>query len=139
MSNSDIVRHHHADNCRNMKVYGSVVDTEQVQRPRFNVQCDGLSNTCIHSEFQCSKNSECAASCTGNSSCTYSTVIGGANSDLMLNCNAQRACHHMIVDAARSNTLTIAGCNGDIDSCSEISLECPPYDPAVKNCVFDCH
>ena len=60
------------------------------------------------------------------------------NGDLTVNCNnAKNACHFMTIDAERSSSLTIAGCNGDIDSCSSMTLECPPYDPMTQNCKFE--
>lgn len=57
--------------CRDMRVYGSILDT---QLARFSVQCSGKAS-CVGSEIQCARNSDCHGVCL-DGSCSAAVFNG---------------------------------------------------------------
>ncbi len=124
------------DDCRNLKVYGSKLETANVST-HLSVSCNGVSRSCVNSEIHCPVNGDCAVLCNGDSSCQWSRVTGPNNGDLRIECNDERSCFDAIFNGANANKMDTKGCMAT-DSCLDLTLYCPSRTAlAGPNCFLE--
>eukprot|EP01084_Bolivina_argentea_P100423 180321_1 len=121
--------------CTNMSIYGS---TSNANHGAFNVLCNGESNACSHSQINCGKSSNCLISCNAVASCQYAIIHSPDQKNVLTHCNGDHSCIGTMYDASNALTLSVTGCSHD-DSCSDVSLYCPPHTNGVKHCFITGH
>eukprot|EP01084_Bolivina_argentea_P158822 276655_1 len=122
------------NHCQGMKIYGSTY-TLPKRSNDIQITCNGHSDSCIQSHIHCAKHSPCTVSCNGDTSCKYTTITGSADGDLTIHCNGESSCYMSQFQGDMASTLTITGCT-EYDSCSLLSLYCPPHTNNIKNCFI---
>ena len=121
------------DHCRDMKIYGSTVQT--MNNYDFNVRCNGKYRACADSEIDCPLYGDCNIKCETDTSCRWTDIEGPSEGDLNVECNGPKSCFDAIIDGKDAWNLDIYGCM-QTQSCLDLTIYCPPHSNGTTNCFI---